>query len=152
MYLGIRKDLIIVTLPYIDRPLADHILISFLIESSRSIKFLPLFVHRNLYLFSFLNLFTLPKSSLRYWVRDSLMYIAESWWMLFPISQATDGSTLAFFSPRCLRDLQNSSRFSLRTNLTINQKSSEVASGRHDTQVQQAQQGTSIHWTCTFLK
>ena len=38
MYLGIRKDLIIVTLPYIDRPLADHILISFLIESSRSIN------------------------------------------------------------------------------------------------------------------
>ena len=37
MYLGIRKDLIIVTLPYIDRPLADHILISFLIESSRSV-------------------------------------------------------------------------------------------------------------------
>ena len=33
MYLGIRKDLIIVTLPYIDRALADHILISFLIES-----------------------------------------------------------------------------------------------------------------------
>lgn len=81
---------------------------------------LTIIVHRNLYLSSFLNLFTLPKSSLRYWVRDSLMYIAESWWMLFPISQATDGSTLAFFPPRCLRDLQNQSRFSLRTNLTIN--------------------------------
>ena len=83
-------------------------------------QILQLFVHRNLYLFSFLNLFTLPKSSLRYWVRDSLMYIAESWWMLFPISQATDGSTFAFFPPRCLRDFQNLSCFSLWTNLTIN--------------------------------
>ena len=42
MYLGIRKDLIIVTLQYIDRPLADRILKSFLIESSRSIKFFSL--------------------------------------------------------------------------------------------------------------
>ena len=48
------------------------------------------------------------------------MYIAESWWMLFPISQATDESTFAFFPPRCLRDFQNLSCFSLWTNLTIN--------------------------------
>ena len=42
MFLGIRKDLIIVTLTYIDRPLGNHILISFLIESGRSIKFFSL--------------------------------------------------------------------------------------------------------------
>ena len=34
---------------------------------------LPLFVQRNLYLLSILNLFILPNSSLRHWVRDSLI-------------------------------------------------------------------------------
>ena len=34
---------------------------------------LPLFVQRNLYWLSILNLFILPNSSLRHWVRDSLI-------------------------------------------------------------------------------
>ena len=53
----------------------------------------------------------------------------------------------------CLPDLLNvvdSERFWGRTLILL--RSSEVASGRHDTQAQQAQRGTSIHWTCTLLK